>query len=269
MSLEVDLIRAKNTARTVQAVASAYGEPVPGYEDLMAIALEAQRVSREAHAPVPVTMPADPTKVAEHIKKAATARVAQRESIAIATDLADRAEREAARIALEQAPRVAFAVKAAFDKAAAALLELAPTAPREITAASTADDFGAHTRLLSLVDTLNLTAQQRISLASALGEDLRGTADAWLVLAPHGSVTRDTIRQVLARYSEALPATLEDWLRIAAMGAAMAAPGEAEARASRFNAATFAAGQTSPDGGMADRTYGSMLEALAGREVER
>jgi hypothetical protein len=66
-------------------------------------------------------------------------------------------------------------------------------------------------------------------------------------------------------YAENLPATVEDWLRITAFGASMARPQEGPRRSSRFAQALYAAGQHTPDGGMADRTYGDAL-ALLGQQ---
>lgn len=255
-----DLLRIKGWARTVELTAARYGEPLgEDYDRAVEVAREAARIAAANRGQIPVPLPTDPAKVEAAVKKAAAAEAGRHHTSTIAADIAERAELQATRTAIDEAPRVAMMIKTAFDTAVAELAEVARTAPMELHAHSTADDFAAHTRLLSLVDALNLAVASRVQLAPVLDEDLRGGRVLWLFLDPVDNASCAAIRQAVTNHHERLPDTAEDWLRIAAIGASMARPQEGPHRASRFAEALHAVGHRTPDRGMADRTYSEAL----------
>ncbi|WP_151081428.1 hypothetical protein [Nocardioides cynanchi] len=260
MTNDLDLIRFKGWARTVELTAARYGQPLgTEYDRMVQVAREANQIVRETSGRLPVALPTDPSKVAAHIKRAAAQEAGRGQTHAIATEIAERAETQATRTAIDEAPRLAALIKDRFDEAVAELLEIAHTAPTQLSAHSTADDFAAHTRLLALVDTLNLGLASRSALAPVFGEDLRGSGVLWLVLDPAKSTSCAAVQQALADYAEQLPETVDDWLRVTTLGASLAQPEQAADRAAQFGQALYSAGLASPDGGLTDRTYGEAL----------
>jgi hypothetical protein len=256
----IDMARVPGMAYDIQAICAHFGEGLGAVPvAAAAVAAKAAQIARES-GPSPLTVPTDPAKVAAHVKRLAADRLAQREAAAVAAEVADAAEREAMRLALEQTPKALVLVRDSFAKAAAEFSALVATAPHEVTATTTADGFADHARLLGAVDTMSIAAGFRRRLAEILGEDVRGEAALWLLLDLEPTASCGEVRQALADHAQALPATLEDWLRIVDLGASIAGPGEAADRAARFGAALYAAGMNSEDGGMLDRTYAEALQ---------
>lgn len=259
----IELTRYRNWARTVEITAAQFGEALgEDYDRATQVAREAGRIARENAGQVPLALPSDPAKVEAQITKAAAAEAGRSHVASIAAEIAERAENEATRLAIAEAPRIAALVKTTFDKAAVELAEVGPLAPTEITAASTADDFSRHTRALTLADELTRALQARVSLCPPLAEELQTATYVWLVLDPAPTATLAGVRAVLAEFAERLPATLEDWLQMIGVGSSLAAPQQASDRSTRFSQASYYSGMGSPDGGMIDKTYAEALSFL-------
>jgi hypothetical protein len=255
----LDLARLRTGADDLQRLAAVYGVSLPDeHRHALQVTAEARRIA--ALAPPPIPMPANPEKTSDAIRKAATARMLARESAAVATEVADKAERRAWQLAYQAIPDVFAALSAAFGDARDDFAHLVDEgAPLEMTADVSAERAVEHVQLLGAVNRLTAAAASRLQLAGIVGEEIKGQTIVWLVLSPKPETTLDEIRSVLG--TGELPHDLAGWLRMVHLGASLAHDGEASARSQRFEAATHHAGYGTPDGGMlASRTY---AEALA------
>lgn len=259
----INMARIQQHARVLLAVGSTLGiEPPAEYQRLRLIEQEASQIARLADAPVALPVTAD--KLTAHITKAANERVTQREARAIATTMAESANRDALRLMLNEAPRILDALQDRFASAVEEFRTLSATAPHQVTSYTSADEFAQHASLLRAVDALTMDAANRIEVGVTIGEDNPGSELLWSILDLNHNVSVFGVRALLDDYAGRLPRTIDEWLTVLPFGLSLAGQFDIGGRSQRFHGAAAAAGYTSPDGGMLDRTYG---EALA-REAQ-
>jgi hypothetical protein len=255
---DLDMSTLVGKLNQVTGIANSRGWDLPPeYVKATAIAREAASIMNAGAFDAP--LPTEAGRVAAYITATAKARLEQREARLVAAELNSRARRDALRAINDAAPSYAAKIIDVFAEHQHEFEQLLPTAPREVDARTTADQVEQHQALLRVVEDLTTAAQHRAMLGSAIDEVEAGASDpVWLVLDPRGSATLFAIRALLADMRGRLPATVDEWARVSALGMAMARGGDMVKRQERFGMATFAS-SNGPDGGLQDKTVDAAL----------
>ncbi|MEV8372477.1 hypothetical protein AB0P21_07045 [Kribbella sp. NPDC056861] len=233
MNNNPELARFREHAHTVLAIARFGGWELPaGYEQNAAIHQAAADLARNA-APKITSDPTDPAKVAKWVNDAARARVEHEHTADVAAALADRAELEWIRCALDAANSYARPLADWFNERAERFAALAATAPHAIDVNTAPDEFEAHKELLKLAAALTVGSQYRAALAVATGEnETFGREPLWLVLDPAKTASISAIRAAVR--ANLHPTDIDSWTNLTVLGCSMASHGEAQRRREQF-----------------------------------
>jgi hypothetical protein len=263
MSINANLVIAYREATTVMDTAASRGyEIADGYTRHGAIAEQAAEAIDAPSQNTP-SYPDDADDVASWLEAAATARVMQRETLAVADELVGRARADALAAAKAATPGYVAAVCADFSRFADSFTKLAPDAPRDLDGRTETAAFKQYQKLLGAVDGLNAAAFDRLTFANFGGErESIGGQPVFLVLDPSEDASLQSVLDVRDRYQGRLPGTLEEWDELAAVGRIAIAPMWAvESRRDRVDQAAYAARLRAGLAGLAPGT--TLAEGLA------
>lgn len=267
---DFDLIRAFQHAEEVARIATSRGYSMPAeWKHAAEVVAAAEEMGRE---PEPV-MPALPAanKLPAAARKFAAERRDWRDGQQIAEEWRSRALRDAARIAIDQAPHLARQLaKDANEDVLPRLVALLDSAPHEITGYESPEQSVAHSELRRTVNEATLVVAQRLNLAIASGEstDL-GHATAFLLINPGPDALISAVDSAIAKIGAGdMPATIDAWNALRPVGLQLAYPGEAGARRQAYNAARANLIAT-PDGGVLDHTIGELAATADDPEAAR
>lgn len=260
---DFDMMRARGFVRDIETIAAMRGWTLPeGYTAAKAMHAAAFRVSTSVEPPA--APPEAPSKVESWVRAEAERRIAARERQAVAAELVERTDRDAMRIALEEAPRLAGMLRAEFSEPLDTFRELLRSAPREVTSHTTTEEFAEHTALLRGSDELTTLANIRARFAQILDEGVSSKDQIWLVMDPTPDAYLSVVTAIATDMAGAMPANVEQWERVVQVGASVAGFEGVRARVARHLEACHHGGYSSPDGGMRDKTYTEAF-ALAGK----
>ncbi len=263
-SFSIELQSALRHAAAAAQIAAAFGYEMPAeWHTATATAAAAKSVADELEPTLPAELPtAD--KLPAFITKTAAERDKWRTRVAVAAECHDRANRTAARVAIEQAPHVANRLTAdTNDKVFPRLAELLDTAPHTIGGYESPDDMAAHAELLRVIAEASRAVDARAQLAIITGEGADiGRSAAMLIIDPGPDATVRAVDDAIAAVAnDGIPTTIEAWQRLRRLNLSLAFPGEASARLAAYQAVRANQMRT-PDGGMLDHTLGE-LAAIA------
>ncbi len=254
---------ARRYASAAFDTASQRGYKIPDehkvYRDLIR---DAGEIARRSSTPLPVTMPKTGTDLTAYIAEKARERVEEREAIAVASEVEDHTWRALANLAKSYAPTLATQIAEEFADNTERLVEMLATAPREVGAETAPEEFAKYQDLLRAMRAVALDISHRAGIASLLDEERAPWI--WHYLAPSDDAMVYEVRELTNQFATSIPASPEDWERIARVGISMGGIGEAAARAEWWAGVQFRAGYTTADGGRLDKPIRDALDAPTG-----